>query len=244
MTALLILFQYAGYAQSATEKIKVSDDIELILISPKAYLHVSVSEIKGYGKVSSNGLILIDNGQAFLFDTPVTNEQTKTLIDFVADSLHARITGFVPNHWHNDCMGGLEYLNKQGIKSYAHQMTIDIAKKEGLPLPKHGFTDSISLKMNNTKIDCYHLGSGHSTDNIVVWFPSEKILFAGCMLKDIHSQTLGNLSDANVEDWLQTIQKLINKFPSAEIVIPGHGQVGGKELLMRTRKLLIEACKK
>ena len=244
LTALLMLFQLAGYSQSATEKIKVSDDIELIRISPKAYLHVSVSEMKGFGKVSSNGLILMDNGKAFLFDTPVTNEQTETLMAFVADSLHTKVVGFVPNHWHDDCMGGLASLNKQGVKSYACQMTIDIAKKEGLPLPEQGFTDSLSLKLNNTEIDCYHLGSGHSTDNIVVWIPSEKILFAGCMLKDIHSQTLGNISDANVEEWLKTIQKVMDKFPSAEILIPGHGQVGGKELLIHTRQLLIEECKK
>jgi len=240
LITLFLLSQLAGYAQSATSTIKVSEDIELIPLSPKAYIHVSVSEIKGFGKVSSNGLVLMDNGQAFLFDTPVTNEQTETLVTFIADSLHANVSGFVPNHWHGDCMGGLNYLDKHGVKSYASQITIDIAKKEGLPLPKQDFKDSLSLKLNNTEIDCYYLGGGHSTDNIVIWIPSEKILFAGCMVKDLQSKTLGNLSDANVEEWPETIQRVINKFPSAEIVIPGHGQIGGKELLRHTQKLLIE----
>ena len=240
LTALFLLFQLTGYAQSATNRIKVSEDIELIPLSPKAYLHVSVSEIEGFGKVSSNGLILVDNGQAFLFDTPVTNEQTETLVTFIIDSLRAKISGFVPNHWHSDCIGGLEYLNKHDVKSYANQMTIDIAKKEELPLPKQGFKDSLSLKLNNTEINCYYLGMGHSTDNIVVWIPSEKILFPGCMVKDIQSKTLGNLSDANAEEWQKTIQKIIDKFPSTEIVIPGHGEIGGKELLTHTLKLLIE----
>ena len=226
------------------QNIKVSDDIELIRLSPKAYLHVSVSEMEGFGKVSSNGLILVDNGQAFLFDTPATNGQTQTLIAFIADSLNAKVSGFVPNHWHNDCMGGLEYLNQQGVKSYAHEKTVEIAKKEGLPLPEQKFKDSLSLKLNNTVIDCYYLGSGHSSDNIVVWIPSEKILFPGCMIKDIHSRTLGNTSEANVDEWLKTIQKVIEKFPTAEIVIPGHGQVGGKELLVHTLNLLIEEFKK
>jgi metallo-beta-lactamase class B len=141
-------------------------------------------------------------------------------------------------------MGGLEYLNKQGVKSYAHEKTVEIAKKENLPVPAHEFKDSISLKMNNTDFYCYYLGSGHSSDNIVIWIPSEKILFPGCMVKDIQSKTLGNLSEANVEEWLKTIQKVIDKFPSAEIVIPGHGQAGGKDLLRHTQKLLIEELKK
>jgi metallo-beta-lactamase class B len=240
LIAMFPLFQIAGCAQHVTSIIKVSDDIELIQLSPKAYVHVSVSEIEGFGKVSSNGLILVDNKKAFLFDTPITNEQTETLVAFIANSLHAEVSEFIPTHWHNDCMGGLEYLRKQGVKSYANQMTIDIAKKEGLPLPEQAFSDSLSLKLSNTEFNCYYLGEGHSTDNIVVWIPSEKILFAGCMVQNMQSNRLGNLSDANVAEWPETIRKVIDKFQSAEIVIPGHGQIGGKELLTHTQKLLIE----
>ncbi|HQH66615.1 MAG TPA: subclass B1 metallo-beta-lactamase [Clostridia bacterium] len=234
-TALFLLFQLSGFAQT---KIKVSDDIELIQLSPKAYVHVSVSEMKGFGKVSSNGLVLVDGNKAFLFDTPVTNEQTETLVTFIADSLHATVIGFVPNHWHEDCMGGLAYLNKKKIKSYANQKTIDIAKEKGLPIPKKSFKDSLSLKLNDVEIDCYYFGGGHTTDNIVVWIPSEKILFAGCMVKEMRSTGLGNLSDADVKAWPSTIQKVIDKFPSAEVVIPGHGQYGGRELLIHTQELL------
>ena len=203
-TALFLLFQLSGFAQT---KIKVSDDIELIQLSPKAYVHVSVSEMKGFGKVSSNGLVLVDGNKAFLFDTPVTNEQTETLVTFIADSLHATVIGFVPNHWHEDCMGGLAYLNKKKIKSYANQKTIDIAKEKGLPIPKKSFKDSLSLKLNDVEIDCYYFGGGHTTDNIVVWIPSEKILFAGCMVKEMRSTGLGNLSDADVKAWPSTIKR-------------------------------------
>ncbi len=70
---LFLLFQLAGYAHPATNILKVSEDITLIQLSPKAYVHVSVSEMQGFGKVSSNGLVLVDKGKAFLFDTPVTD---------------------------------------------------------------------------------------------------------------------------------------------------------------------------
>lgn len=63
LLVLLLLFQMAGFAQIAPNKIKVSDDIKLIQLSPKAYVHVSVSEMKGFGKVSSNGLVLDSFGK-------------------------------------------------------------------------------------------------------------------------------------------------------------------------------------
>ena len=117
-------------------------------------------------------------------------------------------------------------------------MTIDLAKANGKPVPRHGFTDSLRLVLGGETVECHYLGGGHTADNIVVWIPSEKILFAGCMVKDVHSKGLGNLSDANLEEWLPTIQKVTARFPDARIVIPGHGQIGGKEILEHTSKLL------
>lgn len=236
--SLFLLIQTPGFSQPPDDRIRVSDDIHLIRLSPNAYLHVSVSEMPGYGQVSSNGLVLIEGGEAFLFDTPVTGGQTEMLFGFITDSLHASVVGFVPNHWHADCMGGLEYLHRKGVKSYAHQMTLDMAGEKGLPVPRQGFKDSLSLQLHDTTIECYYLGGGHSADNIVVWIPSEKILFAGCMVKDMGSEGLGNLSDAVIGEWPETIRKAMEKFPSAGIVIPGHGQYGGKELLFHTGELL------
>jgi metallo-beta-lactamase class B len=239
---LLFLFtvgiQFTLYPQSDYQKFSVSNDIELIKLSGKAYVHVSVSEMEGFGKVSSNGLVLVNDGEAFLFDTPVTDCQTETLVTWLADSLKARVSTFVPNHWHNDCLGGLEYLHSKGIKSFANQLTIILAKENGMPVPQQGFTDSLRLNLRGMDIYCHYLGGGHSADNIVVWIPSGKILFGGCMVKDIHSSGLGNLSDAKIEEWLPTIQKVTAKFPNAEIIIPGHGQIGGKELLEHTEMLL------
>jgi metallo-beta-lactamase class B len=236
---LFIVFnRFALWAQPDYPKIWISEDVELIQLSEKAYVHVSVSEIDGFGKVSSNGMILVSNGEAFLFDTPFTNIQTKTLVKGIADSLKAAVSTFIPNHWHEDCLGGLDYLHSQGVKSYANQMTIDLAIEHGKPVPQIGFTDSLHLSFHGEDVYCYYLGGGHSTDNIVVWIPSEKILFGGCMVKDIRSKGLGNISDAKIEEWPTTINKIITQFPDAKIVIPGHGQIGGKELLQHTALLL------
>jgi len=235
---LFLLVYGVGYAQLATKKIKVADDIELIQLSDSVFVHVSYVEMQPYGKMPANGLLLISNGKAVLLDSPWNDAQTEVLVKFIKDSLHAKITDFVPNHWHADCMGGLGYLNKHGVKSYANQLTIDIAKEKGLPLPENGFKDSILLKVNNLKIDCYYLGGGHTIDNMVAWIPAEKILFAGCMVKAMAWKDIGNLSDADMNDYPVTIQKVIDKFPSAKIVIPGHGDFGGKELLTHTLELL------
>lgn len=234
---VVILMVLSGLAQPEPKRIKVPDDLELIQLSANTWLHVSASEISGFGRVSSNGLVFINGNQVFLFDAPATEEQTKSLVPAVENLLKAKVVGFVPNHWHTDCLGGLDWLQKQNVASYASQKTIDLAKENNLPVPAHGFQDSLQLPLGDKLIDCYYLGAAHTTDNIVVWIPSEKILFAGCMAKSRNAKNLGNTADGDLKAYPETIRKVIAKFPDARIVIPGHGLWGGTELLKHTLEL-------
>ena len=234
----LTLIQLTGLSQVQYQKITISNDLELIKLSENAYIHVSYSIIGKFGRVSSNGLIVTNDNSAFLFDTPATDSLTMVLLKYLKDHLGLKVAGFIPNHWHEDCMGGLSYLQSQLIDSYANQKTIDIARSKGLPVPSHGFRDSLRLELGRKEIYCYFLGAAHSLDNIVVWIPSEKILFPGCMCKNLNSNDLGNVADGDLSEYPGTIEKVINKFKTAEIVIPGHGQIGGLNLLTHTRDLL------
>lgn len=226
-----------SFAQNQYQKFQVSEDIEIIKINDNAYVHVSYAEVSGWGRVASNGLIYLNNGEAALFDTPMTDSLTKDLMDWISSKLKAKVTLFVPNHWHRDCIGGLAYLNSLGIESYANEITVEIAKSNNLPMPAHGFRDSLALSLGDKKIFCEFLGAAHAIDNIVIWLPSEKILFAGCMAKEVGSKNLGNTADADLTAYPETIKKVLNKYRNAEIVIPGHGEFGGIEILKHTLEL-------
>lgn len=232
------LISCAGFSQAGFKRFRISGDIELVKLSEDAYVHISYSELPEFGRFSSNGLIYIDRGEAILLDTPVTNTLTKELVTWLKDSLHVKITGFVPNHWHSDCLGGLGFLKGQKIESYACQKTIEIAKAKNLPVPSHEFQDSIRIQVGDKHISCYYLGAAHSSDNIVAWIEQDRILFAGCMVKSLSSVDLGNTSDADLMAYPKTIDSLLVKFPNAKIVIPGHGQFGGIDLIKHTRELL------
>jgi metallo-beta-lactamase class B len=50
------------------------------------------------------------------------------------------------------------------------------------------------------------------------------------MVKSMNASK-GNLEDANVKEWSNTIRKIKSKYPAASLVVPGHGNAGGQELL-------------
>lgn len=228
------------YSDIATPKhIKINSDLELFKLTPDCYLYTAWADMGHWGRVGSNGLVVISKAKALLIDSPTLESQTVELAWWFDKNLNVTFESFIPGHWHDDCVGGLAWLNRNGAKTYANRLTNEILASKGLEQSNVSFSDSLSIKVGNIKVEAYYLGGGHSTDNIVVWIPSEKILFGGCMLKDMTAQNIGNTSDAvPLEEWLQTIKQLEQQFPDVKYVVPGHGKYGGKELFKHSKTII------
>lgn len=222
----------------AQTPIQVSEDLKLVPLSENTYLHISYTETQNWGRVASNGMIYVQGEEAFLFDTPMSMKIMEELIAYIEDSLGLKLVGFVPNHFHEDCTTGLELLHEKGVQTYSHEMTRDLSRAEESPTTQLTFQDSVNIHFGNTIIKCDYLGGGHAKDNIVVWLPAEKILFAGCMCRSMASKSKGNTADADLEEWPKTIKKVLKKYADAEVVIPGHGAYGGLELLEHTLEIV------
>jgi metallo-beta-lactamase class B len=239
--SFFVLFLLIGFnqifAQSYNE-IKINNDIQLIHLQDSIYIHKTWHKLEKFGRFPSNGLIIIKNGQAIMVDTPMDNEKTEGLTNYLEDSLNVELVKFIACHYHDDCMGGINFLHKKGVESIANSMTISKCKELNLPLPKVSFTDSLILNFNGEIVECRFFGGGHTFDNITVYMPQKKILFGGCLVKSAQSKNLGNLADAVVAEWAGTVKKLIGKYPDVEIVVPGHGDAGGSALLNHTVELV------
>jgi metallo-beta-lactamase class B len=236
-----ILIWYMFACQDAVEKekeIKIDEELQLVQLSDSIFIHISWHQTKTYGNVPSNGLIIIKNGKAIMVDTPMDNEKTMRLVNYLEDSLKVKIVKQIPGHFHDDCIGGLSYLKSIGVSSLANFLTIEKCMNLGLPVPGESFSDSVYIDFFGEQIECRYLGGGHSSDNVVLWLPARKILFGGCLVKSLSSQDLGNTADALVDDWDQTIKKIKARYPEIKTVVPGHGQHGGTELLDHTIKLV------
>lgn len=227
----LIHFSSFAFSQNKQDEIRISDELQLIKISDHAFIHISYIPGENNNNIPCNGLLLYDQDRAFLFDTPINDSLTRILLSYIKDSLKLKVTGFISNDWHWDSMGGLAAIHESGIPSYAHEMTREIAKSKNLPVHRIGFKDSMQLKLGNLEILCLYLGPAHTMDNIVVWIPSENILFADCMIKELKSPDLGFTGDGDILAYPTTLQKLKNRFPHAKVVIPGHGEFSGTELI-------------
>jgi hypothetical protein len=133
-------------------------------------------------------------------------------------------------------MGGIRALPHAA--TFGHRLTAPLAIKAGWPAPATLFDDTAALNMAGESVEVLFPGAGHAPDNIVVWLPKHDILFGGCLVKPQAAQDLGNLADANVPSWDHALTTVIQHFPNPALVVPGHGDIGGRQLLSHTQELV------
>lgn len=213
-----------------------SKALEISKVIDGIYQHTSYQHIEGYGQVGSHGLILIEGNNAYLVDTPWTNQDTQALHQWLIDK-GLTLVASVSTHAHQDRTGGLGYLNEQGINTLVFDKTQSILRKENKTLAKTSFSSN-EYQLLKGRIELFYPGAGHAKDNVVVYFPKEKLLFGGCLVRSGNWKTLGNTADADVDEWAQSITRVQRRYPNIDIVIPGHGKMGDQQLLDHTISLV------
>jgi len=219
-----------GYGQTNTAPISIGKDLQIIPLSEQVYIHKSWTVFTGFGRVASNGLIYTNEKEVVLMDTPANDSLTRLLVNWIEQDLGHTIKAVIINHHHTDCLGGLKTLHEQYIPSYATKRCQKLARKNGVIIPQNGFRKTLNLPVGNQSVLGKYFGKAHTADNLVVYIPSEKILFGGCMVKSLKSGK-GNLADASVKKWSKTVLSVKNAFPQVKIVVPGHGPAGDTALL-------------
>lgn len=210
-----------------------SETLKIERISNNVFQHTSYLKTRSFGDVPCNGMIYFNENEAIIFDTPTNREASHELIKWIGNK---KIKAVIATHFHIDCLGGLEEFHLKNIDSYANYQTIALAKEHNKTLPKFGFNHEKEFKIGKQKVLAKYFGEGHTKDNIIGYVPNEKVLFGGCLVKEVNA-TKGNLADATPSEWSKTIRKLKQALPEIDFVIPGHGKNGGTELLDYTIQL-------
>lgn len=213
-----------------------SKDLIITQIAKNSFEHTSFKQTNDFGYVPCNGLFVRSNNEVIIFDTPTNDKSSEDLIKWIKETLHCQINAIIPTHFHDDCLGGLKAFHDKNIASYANFKTVELAKENSYVVPKNSFKDSLNLKVGDENIIVKYFGEGHTKDNIVGYFPSENVMFGGCLIKEIDASK-GYLGDANVADWSSTVEKIKKEYPNVKIIVPGHGKYGNIKLLDYTIKL-------
>lgn len=231
-----LLISYASTAQPGPKpKLVVTP------IADRVYVHTTYGMYQGE-PVPSNGLIvntgdgvvLIDTG----WDTKDDTDNTQQLLRWVADSLRQPVRLCIVTHSHDDKVGGISALRKAGVRVVSTPLTAQKTVQAGHELPEGILPNDTTFTIGQVPIRAYFPGAGHTSDNIVVWLPNQRILHGGCFVKSVAAFGLGYIGEANLSEWSNSIRRVMSQFGTAKLVIPGHEEWTDTKALEHTLQLL------
>ncbi|HLP52275.1 MAG TPA: BlaB/IND/MUS family subclass B1 metallo-beta-lactamase [Chitinophagales bacterium] len=231
ITALLLFTTCLLFAQKGPKPLTIKP------LTGNFYVYTTYHLYKGV-PVSANGMYLAAGEGVLMFDTPWDTTQFQPLLDSIWTRHHKKVIACIATHSHEDRTGGFDYYNSKGIQTYATAQTDSICKQRGEKRAQYLIPYDSGFGIGDYSCDIYYPGPGHAPDNIVLWFPSERILYGGCFIKSTDATDLGYTGDADLKEWPLAIKRVQEKFGKPNYVIPGHGNWRNKKSPEHTLRLL------
>jgi metallo-beta-lactamase class B len=225
------------FGQTEEAKLKISH------LTGDFYIYTTYNTYEG-SKTPANGMYLLTNNGVVLFDTPWDTTQFQPLLDSIKLKHHKSVTLCVATHWHSDRTEGLKYYRQKGIKTYTTFLTDELSKKNNKKRAEFLMTKDTVFNIAQYSFETYYPGEGHTTDNIIIWFSKEKILYGGCLIKGPDAENLGYLGDANAVEYETTLKKVQKKCSDPQFIILSHSDWNNIHSLKHSIKLARKLKKK
>ncbi|MBT2510548.1 MBL fold metallo-hydrolase [Streptomyces sp. ISL-98] len=189
----------------------------------------------------NNAGIVVGSEGTVLIDTAATEARARMLHETVSGLSRRPVGTLVNTHSHGDHTFG-NHLFAENATIVAHERAAAEMAEYGLALtglwpgvewgrikptlPGVTFRDRMTLPAVGTRVELLHIGPGHTAGDTVVWLPGQRVLFAGDM---VFSGATPFVLMGSLTGSLQVLDRLRALDPLH--VVPGHGPVGGPELL-------------
>lgn len=135
--------------------------------------------------------------------------------------------------------GGLEYLNSDTAAKRLQASRTDLAPwidAQTHLVPADRWIDGpTELVVGGVRLEIRPVGPAHTHEDVAVWLPSEKVLFAGDI---VFRGRVPYVGEADSRHWIAALDRLIALDP--KVIVPGHGALSTqpREDLKLTRDYL------
>ena len=227
-------------------------------IAPDVYFHEG--DIKGKGHCNNGWIVFEDYVLVIDGNFPSGAQEIIPKIKAITDK---PIRFAFDTHHHGDHAYGNQVWVENGATPVAHTGVIDEMKKyetgyygnkpgrwendakgradvaaSKLKPPTLLYRTEMIFDDGKHRVELLHFGVAHTHGDGWAWLPKEKILFTGDACVNGAYNFMG---DGNSEQWIKTLEGV--KKLGAKIICPGHGPMGGPELLEDQQNFFVELRK-
>jgi metallo-beta-lactamase class B len=250
MFLLSILFLGCSTHQQSTGRVDPEEHTEVNKVKLTHFRGpIFISEDSFYE--GENSLVYVGKSYVTVIGATWTPHTAQLLVNEIRKITDKPIKEVVNTNWHHDRAGGNAFFKGIGSQIYATQKTVhfmklgwdamtrikrkDWATFPDLPLMIPDQIQAGDFALQEGRIKAFYLGPSHTEDGLFVYFPAEKTLYGGCILKE----KLGYLGSSNIAEYPKTLQKLKDLKLDIDTIISGHwSPIHGPELIDQYLALL------
>jgi glyoxylase-like metal-dependent hydrolase (beta-lactamase superfamily II) len=145
----------------------------------------------------------------------------------------------VYDHDHADHIsGGAVFADTAQFVSQQNAVPKIVARGDPeTPIPTVIFDDTLTLELGGKTIELYYVGLGHSDNNLLLVYPSQRIAF-GADFIETRSLFSGQLSPW-INSWVDSFQ-WIDQTVDFDVLVAGHGVLGTRDTFREARQYFLD----
>ncbi|MGH1329110.1 MBL fold metallo-hydrolase [Bacillus pretiosus] len=200
--------------------------------------------------------IIEGDDKVLLIDTGIGTYNGDILKEYVSSFLNGRELLITTTHFHPEHAYGLEAFKGAATIIYNEKQKQDFLSKgeNYLKLFKtfgkdfkqlldcthlvegdKYYSGRITIDLGNLEIELIEVGGGHTLGDQIIYIPKYQILFTGDLIENrvfpIFPYYPPSDTDVNGYKWINILKYMIDINPN--IVVPGHGDIGGVEIIQQ-----------
>ena len=244
LSLILTLFFLVLFIPLSDAQQQETKPVELKQISDRLY------EILG-GRGANGGMYIGDN-EVLVIDAKMDENSVDAVIAEIAKITDKPIKYLVNTHSDGDHVWGNQYFpqtvtfvaHENCRKEFFHKQRngneSNWNKPELAPfVPSLTFREKMNIYTGTKKVELWYFGVGHTTGDIVVYFPEEKTAFIGDQIFLTRPQLIHSYKGGNSFGHVKALTKMLETL-DAEKFCSGHSEIADRE----TIKKLIDQMKK
>ena len=203
------------------------------------------------GGAGSNGGLIIGENEVLVIDAKMSESSVYQTIEAIEGLTDKAINYLVNTHSDGDHIMGNRYF-PNSVTFIAHEncrddffkanfgRESDWEEPEFYPFtPSLTFKENLNIWLGKDKVELHYFGVGHTTGDIVVYHPEEKIAFLGDQYFSTRPQLIHSNKNGNSFEHVKTLTKMLETL-DAEVFLSGHSDPVGRDEIRKHIQVMVE----
>lgn len=188
----------------------------------------------------ANATFITTKEGVIVIDSHGSEKEAGQLLKDIRTTTRQPVVYVVNSHFHKENISGNGVFKSARTlithKKALAMMVLEAEQDKRKITPANlAFEKKLEMKLGKYHLKLIHPGPAHTEGDLYVYIPKWRILITGGL---VSNRIIPFLGDSTIESWLHALVEMEDL--DAEVIVPGHGLVGGKPIITQMKHYLME----